>query len=499
MPNLLAYAMLFIWPLIMVGLFKSMTPDRALIWSFLGALLLLPHGAYFDLPLIPRLDKFTIPSLAALVLCMTMLKQRIRLFPSSILASVLMIGYIFSPFATLVSNRAPIVFGEVFVPGLVTRDAISTSFGYAITLIPFILAFNLLSTHRARVNFLTAYMIGGLIYSIPMLLEIRLSPQISYWVYGFHGFGVDGFEQQMRFDGFRPVVFMDHGLSLAFFILMSLFSTAILWRTSNSRNRALYAFGAIYLLVILVLCKSVGVLVFTALFLPILLFASRKIQSWAIIVCTIFVLSYPVLRAGHAIPTDTMVSYAAMIQEERAQSLEFRFNNEEVLLDHAAEKPLFGWGSWGRNQVYDAITGRIVTITDGYWIIIIGVLGWNGYLFVFGLLTLPLLRLWWRRRQPALDKHNLIYSTSLLLAVNLLDLLPNSSITTMTWLLTGLLLASSLQTSKAESDEQTTEGEDGNNRIPARYTRQPPERRPYNRPVLKKVQGEHQTSDRVRR
>jgi hypothetical protein len=499
MPNLIAYAMLLIWPLIMMGLFKSLTPDRALIWSFLGAFMVLPSGAGIDLPLIPSLDKFTIPSLVALVLCMTMLKQKIRLLPASTVASVLMIGYVLSPFATLLGNRAPLIYGDVFIPGMSIRDAISASISNTITLIPFVLAFNLLSTHQARFNFLTAYMIAGLIYSIPMLLEVRLSPQIGHWVYGFYSFGEERFLQQMRFGGFRPVVFMGHGLSTAFFTLMAVLSTAILWRASNAKNRTLYAFGAIYLLFILVMCKSAGVLVFAALFLPVIGLASRKLKGWAILVCTLFVLSYPVLRAADAVPTDAMVGYAAMIQEERAQSLQFRFDNEEVLLNHAANKPLFGWGSWGRNLVYDATTGENITITDGYWIIIIGVLGWTGYISVFGLLTLPLLRLWSRRGQPAADEHNLIYGTSLMLAVNLLELLPNASINTMTWLLAGLLLASSLQTSNAESEERAPESKNAKTRTRPQYARQSSEQSPYARPALKQAKREQRGADRVRR
>ncbi|WP_342069652.1 hypothetical protein [Yoonia algicola] len=499
MPNLFAYAMLLIWPLIMMGLFKSLTPDRALIWSFLGAFMVLPSGAEIDLPLIPSLDKFTIPSLAALVICMTMLKQKIRLFPASMAASVLMIGFVLSPLATFLDNRAPLIYAEVFIPGMSIRDAISEALSNTIILIPFVLAFNLLSTHQARFNFLTAYMIAGLIYSIPMLLEVRLSPQIGNWVYGFYSFGEERFLQQMRLGGFRPVVFMGHGLSTAFFGLMTVLSTAILWRASNDKNRTLYAFAAIYLLFVLVMCKTAGVLVFAVLFLPVIVFASRTLKGWAILVCTLFVLSYPVLRAADAVPTDAMVSYAAMVQEERAQSLEFRFDNEEVLLNHASNKPLFGWGSWGRNLVYDATTGENITITDGYWIIIIGILGWTGYISVFGLLTLPLLRLWSRRRQPAADENNLIYGTSLMLAVNLLELLPNTSINTITWLLAGLLLASSLQTGTAQNDVPTPEGKTTNKRMRPQYTRQPPEQRPYARPALSQAEREQRRADRIRR
>ena len=43
--------------------------ERALIWSILGAYLLLPPVAASTFPLIPPLDKVSIPNLAAYVAC----------------------------------------------------------------------------------------------------------------------------------------------------------------------------------------------------------------------------------------------------------------------------------------------------------------------------------------------------------------------------------------------------------------------------------------------
>jgi hypothetical protein len=457
----------------------------------------LPSGVSIDLPLIPTLDKFTIPSLVALVLCVTMVDRRIRFLPSSAVASIFMIGFVFSPFATLTTNRAPFIDGVVFMPGLSVRDAVSFSMQYAITLIPFILAFNLLSTRQARHNFLTAYMIAGLIYSIPILLEVRLAPQLNYWVYGFFP---ELFAQQIRFGGFRPVVFMGHGLTVAFFLMTTVLSTAILWRGSSSKNRLLYAYVTLYLLVVLILCKTVGAILFAALFLPIILFTSLKLKGWAIMICSLFVLAYPVLRSTDAIPTEKLVSYAALIQAERAQSLEFRFENEKLLLDHAATKPLFGWGFWDRNRLWDPETGEGLTVTDGYWIIIVGVLGWAGYICVFGLLTLPLFRLWWRRRSPMdAEEHYLTYGSALLLAINLLDLIPNSGITNMTWLLAGLLLASPLQTSKTDSEESVAGKNIDEASIPVRHKRQPRGQRPTSDVALKSFQRKKRVASRVKR
>ena len=67
-----------------------------------------------------------------------------------------------------------------------------------------------------------------LVYSLPMLFEIRISPQLHRWVYGY--FPNDAFVQQMRGGGFRPVVFFPHGLALALFTAIALLCVFIVMR-----------------------------------------------------------------------------------------------------------------------------------------------------------------------------------------------------------------------------------------------------------------------------
>lgn len=439
MPNLFAHLMLLIWPLVMVVLFKKLPADKALVWSFLGAFMLLPPEVYIDLPLVPTLNKYTLPSMAAFLLCMIMTDQKIRLFPASKVISLLMMAYVLSPLVTVMTNREPLFYAHVYLPGMTVYDAISEILKHAITIIPFILGFNFISNPTARRNFLTAFMIAGLIYSIPILLEVRLSPQINNWVYGYFP-GLFG--QQIRFGGYRPTVFMGHGLVVAYFILMAVLSAAILFAGSKGEERSRYFGIFLYLLVILILCKTVAAVLYAIMLLPIIMFCGPRIKGWVVLVCSILVLAYPVLRAADAVPVDRMLEYAALIQAERAQSLGFRFDNEKELLDHAGQKSLAGWGYWNRNRVFDPETGRNLYVPDGYWIVILGTLGWVGYICIFGLLTVPLIRMWkLRNRGNELDDSNIIYGIGLMLAINLVDLIPNSAINYMTWLLAGLLLS----------------------------------------------------------
>jgi hypothetical protein len=63
------------------------------------------------------------------------------------------------------------------------------------------------------------------------------------------------------------------------------------------------------------------------------------------------------------------VDFIAMnVSERRAESFEFRLVNEDLLLEKALERPMLGWGGWGRNRVFNEL-GKDLTVPDGHWII----------------------------------------------------------------------------------------------------------------------------------
>jgi hypothetical protein len=152
-------------------------------------------------------------------------------------------------------------------------------------------------------------------------------------------------------------------------------------------------------------------------------------------------IAYPVLKGAGLIPIDWILEQAGKVDPERANSLRFRLDNEDILMERALEKPLFGWGSWGRNHILNPVTGMIETVTDGRWIILIGIFGWVGYLAEFGLVALPVLMLWRYGRRLGDAAHvRLIGPVALLLAINLIDMLPNATLTPLTWLFAGAVL-----------------------------------------------------------
>jgi hypothetical protein len=92
-------------------------------------------------------------------------------------------------------------------------------------------------------------------------------------------------------------------------------------------------------------------------------------------------------------------------------------------------------------MVYDPGTGRVLSIVDGQWIITIGHYGWLGFIAMFGLLALPVLGMWREARRPgAAPVPMAVSALTLILAVNMLDLLPNATLIPFTWLIAGALL-----------------------------------------------------------
>jgi len=436
MPNTLAYIALIVWPIAILIMFRRLSTERALIWSLLGGYLLLPPVARFDPPLIPLLDKATIPTLTAFVVCAQLYGRGAIALPKSMLARLLLLLFVASPIGTVLTNSEPILFAVGGIPGLSIKDSLSAMLSQVITVLPFILAGNLLSSERAQREIVTALVVAGLAYSVPMLIEVRMSPQINVWVYGFFQ---HGFDQMMRYGGYRPIVFLEHGLWVAFFALMAFCAALVTARLAPPEQRVRRIWVTIYLGVMLVLCKSASPLIYACLLLPLIMFASGRTQLRVAAVLAMIVVAYPLLRSLELVPIEGILSLARSIDLDRASSLQFRLENEEMLLAHASNRPLFGWGSWGRNFVHDFATGHRITTVDGRWIIVIGIYGYLGYAAEFGLLALPVLAL---LRQTARQGAVSPYAAPLCLifAANLVDLLPNATLIPFTWVIAGSIL-----------------------------------------------------------
>ena len=437
MPNAIASIALLGWPLVTLALFWRLRPGTALVVSLLaGYLLLPPLPAAFDPPLLPSLNKSTIPSLSVLLVALGLRRLTpVDLLPRHPLMLLALAVFLLSPLVTVLRNPEPLRFGVLLLPGLRLVEVPGLLIQQGLLAVPFLMARAFLREARDHRMLLWALVAGALAYALPILVEVRLSPQLNIWIYGYFQ---HSFEQMMRGEGFRPIVFLYHGLWVAFFIAMATLAAVGLAREARGRSALGLWAAAAGLGVVLVLCKSLAALIYTMLLAPFVALAPRRLQLLAAAGMAALSLTYPVLKSADLVPQERLLEWAGSVSADRQQSLGFRFDNEDVLLERAMERPVFGWGIWGRNLLYDRETGRETTITDGRWLVVMGIFGWAGFLAEFGLLAFPVLRLW------AGSGHSPPAAATVTLAVvlgmNLVDLLPNATLTPLSFLAAGAVL-----------------------------------------------------------
>jgi hypothetical protein len=434
-------------------LFIQLPPRRALIWSLLVAYMMLPVKTAFDFPGVPALDKTSIPNATALICALLFLKPSALAPPRNPILLALMAVFVLSPLGTVLTNADPIPLTDSSLPGMSLYDALSICAEQAVLLIPFLLGLNVMRGEAGHRDILRALAIAGLVYSLPMLFEVRMSPQLHANLYGFFP---AAFGQQVRFDGYRPVVFMGHGLLVAIFCCLALLTMIGEWRARRTVFGVSAGIASAYLVVVLYLCKSVGAIGFAIIFAPLVYFAKRRQLMWISSFLAVILMSYPALRGAGLVPVATISSFAQSINEDRGASLAVRLENEEQLLAKANKRPLFGWGTYGRNRIYAQDSDKDLSLTDGTWIITVGTYGWVGYLACFGLLCFPLFSALGARNMTV--KAPMITATLMvILAVNLLDLIPNSSLTPITWLIAGALSGRAVRARRPKAQEADAE------------------------------------------
>lgn len=469
MPNTLAMLVLFSWPLVAWVLFSRYRVTIALPATVIFGYLFIPERVNIDLPLLPAIDKFLIPSVSAAILLAVhdsrealalrrqnrRVQEKARRDPAQeapektrptaarhlrtprisrivpLILGVLMLA----PVLTWITNQDALIYGPRYLKGLGVYDVFSMILALVVTLLPFWLARHRLGTAEARTDLLKVFAIAGLVYSVLVIWEARMSPQLNRDLYGFFA---HSWRQHIR-EGFRPIVFLGHGLRVGIFLCMALLATATLARGNVDGRRARWLAATAWLLVCLYFSRNLGALLIALPLTAAILFTPKRLQFLLAGTLAGIILIYPLARGSGLIPTERITAWVSEISTDRAASFEYRLENEDILLDKANQKPLAGWGLWGRSRVYNPETGGDMSTTDGSWVIVIGVYGWIGYLGQFGLLCGGAILMWRRHQKFGLDM--LDAGLVVILAANLVDLIPNSSGMPVMWLLTGAIWA----------------------------------------------------------
>lgn len=453
---------LALWIPLALLLFFILKPQRAALITIFGGLLFLPELVAFHIPLLPPITKQIVPYVAVFLGFTFRAPGRVWRLPRERWVLYLSMVMLLNGIGIAMTNGDAMEVGGVWrtetLPGLGIKDGMYVSISdFANYAFPFFLGTVIIrgcDDLRYLLSFLSA---AALVYAPFALLEIRLSPQLHVWIYGFPQH--KDFLQTIRWGGYRPMVFMAHGLAVAMFFLVALLATAALFRGKRRIFHMPPRPVAWFLGFILVLCKSTGAIIYGLVAVPLTTMASPRTMRRAATVIAFIVLLYPVLRATNLVPVDFLVKTAANLGKDRAGSLQFRFENEDALLEKVRQRPWFGWGTFGRNEIFDG-GANPVSVTDGSWIISLGSSGGMGFATLFGLLLLPVF-LAGRRLAAIPDPadRRLIASAALLVAVTALDLLPNSLFSNYPFFLSGALLSAS---------------RDASTRIPPQYAVHPP-------------------------
>jgi hypothetical protein len=283
------------------------------------------------------------------------------------------------------------------------------------------------------------FLVGaGVVYSGFILIEARMSPQFNQWIYGYQQ---SDFVQTIRFGGYRPKVFMRHGINVSMFIMMTVLAAAGLTRAKLRVWNVKAVWWLAYLGVILLVCKSAGSVVYALVVAPLILFVSPKKQArFAIIIATLAAI-YPIFRLLDLVPTQAIVDFfTATINEERALSLGFRLDTESSVVANAREHLWFGWGGYARGFLFDDSVGRMTSVIDGFWLVELCSRGLIGVACVFGLLLTPVVRAVRQLRHArSMRDQYLLATLTLMVAIYIFDLVPNSSISADLTMLAGAL------------------------------------------------------------
>lgn len=246
---------------------------------------------------------------------------------------------------------------------------------------------------------LLLWAVAGAAAYVPLCLaEAALSPQLHRWLYGFHQ---HEFQQTVRASGYRPMVFMQHGLAVGMWMVVGALVAGWLWWAGPLREVRVPRFGLRVggLAVVLPLaataaaCRSAGALTLGCVGLVVLALARRLGLSLPVLALLCAAPVYVALRTeGSWDARATVAAAVGDLSPDRAASLDFRLRNEDALVAKALERPVVGWGGWGRAGVYDE-DGKRATVSDGLWVITLGERGALGLVSLGLLLLLPVARL----------------------------------------------------------------------------------------------------------
>ncbi len=345
---------------------------RAVAAIFVIGWILLPQ-AKFDIPVLPDYTKGNAMGLAALFAVMAKDSQIFKTFRFKWI-DIPMVCWCAAPFCSSVAN------------GIGAWDGVSAAlaniFGWGL---PYFIGRLYFGSLEGLRELGIAMFIGGLAIAPLALVEMIISPQMHILVYGWYP---HDFSQTKRGEGYRPSVFMAHGLELAMwnaaaaFIGCQLYLRKVLDKTVPFLKIPLFP-AAAGLVLVLVFSRSSGALLLFLLGMGVFQAAVVLRSRLPLLLLLLMPILYMNLRTTGAWDGQSLIEVAGKVtgNVERTGSLGYRLYNESLLIEKAKMRPVFGWAGYKRSFVTNS-EGDYISVPDGMWIL---TLGKNG---LFGLTAL---------------------------------------------------------------------------------------------------------------
>ncbi len=333
---------MFGWIPFTLVLFMVMPPKRAVVWCFFMAWLFLPMAGY-QLTGMPDYTKMSASSAGVALGAVLFDQGRLLRFRLRIVDVPIIMFTIVSPMASSISN------------GLGIYDGISEINGWLGSwTLPWFIGRVYLKTADDMRLVATAFVLGAFVYIPICLWEMRMAPTLHRNIYGFHQ---HSFAHAIRWGGFRPRGFMQSGLMTALFMCSGAVIALCLWRgrvpVKIFRTAVPMLLAVPFLGLVAIFCKGTGAIVLMFAVVG-CLYAGLILRTRLPLILFMAISPLYILARANGIWDGTnMVEFIEGFSRERAHSLNFRFVNENVLIDKAAQRPIFGWGGWNRSAVYN--------------------------------------------------------------------------------------------------------------------------------------------------
>ncbi len=364
-----------------------MPPAKAVIVSYLAAWLCLPLVS-INIPGLPNFDKYFATGVSigpCLLLFAWNRFQRISFH----VADIAVATWVLCPLASSLAN------------GLGAYDGFAVVVQHMVLYgMPYLAGKVAIQNTSDWIIFARCITIAAILYIPFSVYEIRMSPVLHQIVYGVSGRSIWENNGAFGVFGWQPSVFMNSSFELSMmYVIVATFSMVPIRARRKHSHRRLPWLNTGLAVAMVVLCKkwsAIGLLGLATLSIQ---FRSRFVLYLLFLLPVI----YMTMFASGAYRGEGLSSWVASLSERRSESLQFRIDNDRMLVDKAMERRWLGWGGWGRNRIYDE-NGKDISITDSAWMITFGMHGFLGLIAETLIFILPCIGLYGKgseARRPA--------------------------------------------------------------------------------------------------